>query len=105
MKKTLQFPDSLKRCCDICGLDETDKEFNRSNCADSRNGKHRLVPYELWAAVSHQLLYGIRSEQRALRCFTEACGGTVESARKLTPLEVSLLREGRAKLSIQVIPI
>jgi len=93
--------DDLGVCCTRCCIDPTYSDFEKV-CPDSPDGKHHFLKWEPWVAISHTTLYGVRNEQRALKCFAEQCGGSGETARKLTPEEFTALRTGKARLIIRV---
>jgi hypothetical protein len=100
--KDLKTPD-LGTVCARCLLQPDHSEF-ADKCPGSHSGRHLIVRYQPWVQISFTTLFGIRSEERALQCFSEMCGGEGEFARRLTPEEFEAVRTGRARLVITVEP-
>lgn len=91
-------PKGRPRACLKCGFCEGDPQYRASSC------KHKWVNWETWAIIGVIDLYDIRSENTAMRCFAESCGGepVVEPvvAIKLNSEDIHLLRTGKARLKI-----
>ena len=90
--------------CRECGCREYQKEA-RTPCSESKTGNHVMVPSDVWVMVASISLYEVTSAKTAMSCFEEACGGNPEIARKLNYQEFDLLRRGKARLEIKVVPL
>lgn len=92
--------DDLGRCCTRCLYVAAELP---TTCPDHPSGKHWLLPWEMWVCVGSFTLYGVRALDRAMRCFSDQCGGEPEAARRLTPEEFRAIRTGAAHLEINIV--
>lgn len=92
----------VTRVCDICGCEEESEDAEKP--CETKNVKHRFLRHHYWLAIVAVPAFGIRSERTALQFFSESVWDreAYQVARALTDEEVSLVREGKARLAITV---